>query len=84
MRLRCSTRHFSERSPENAAYSLPPPRALPVNPPTSTRHRSPDKFLQWCSLRMVVEHGGALIEPSGVPRVRKPNSTHRGMLVASS
>ena len=69
MRLRCSTRHFSERSPENAAYSLPPPRALPINPPSSTRHRSPDKFLERRSLRVMVQDGGALIETACMPRV---------------
>jgi hypothetical protein len=51
--------------------SRSPIRPLPVDSPASACHRNPEQFLQWCCTGMVVEHGGALVEPASVPRVNK-------------
>ena len=39
--------------------------------PTSACHRNPEQLFQWCRPRIVVEHGGSLVEPASVPRVRE-------------
>jgi len=51
--------------------SCPPIRPLPVDSPTSACHRNPEQLFQCCGPRIVVEHGGSLVEPARVPRINK-------------
>jgi hypothetical protein len=53
-------------------HGSPPVCALPVNPPTSTRHWSPEQLLARRSFRVMVERSGALEEASRMPRVSEP------------
>jgi len=52
-----------------ASASGTPIHPRPINPPPPARYRHPNKMLQRCPTRMVVEHGCSFIETASVPRI---------------